>query len=144
MKTIKRNGDVTMYKIIFECLDGLKGSYENIDNVVINYYGNFINFYYNDHDGTKRVYTIDYLKYFKVSVIDEEEKYIVFDYTYKTAIKKIQIDYLYKDGKEYLKTFNTKENALRFLYKMKSDIKYVNWKCDDPDDNNYLWKKFKP
>lgn len=133
-----------MFKIIYEHLDGLKGTLYDIDNVVINYYGNFINLYYNNHDGMKRVYTFKYLEYFKVTVIDESEHYNVFDYTYKSPIKKIEISYLYKNGKEYLSTFNTKENALRFLYKMKNDIKYVTWKCDDPDDNNYLWKKFKP
>ena len=133
-----------MYKIIYETKDGLKGSYNDIEDVVINYVGQFINAYYINHDNFKLIFTINYLDYYKVTVIDEEEKYVVFDYTYKTAIKKIQIDYLYKDGKEYQKTFNTKENALRFLYKMKSDIKFVTWKCDDPDDNNYLWKKFRP
>lgn len=133
-----------MYKIIYETKDGLKGSYNDIEDVVINYVGQFINAYYINHDNFKLIFTINYLDYYKVTVIDEEEKYVVFDYTYKTAIKKIQIDYLYKDGKEYQKTFNTKENALRFLYKMKSDIKFVTWKCEDPDDNNYLWKKFRP
>lgn len=46
---------------------------------------------------------------------------------------------------EETKEFHTKEATLRFLYAMKSKgIIIDSWACDDPLDNDWLNKRFKP
>lgn len=46
------------------------------------------------------------------------------------------------DGTE--KEFHTPYNALRFMYMMRNNGFWISgWQCDDPEDNEWLNKRFK-
>lgn len=59
----------------------------------------------------------------------------------------IEVSFIYKtkDGtsKEDARKFNSKQMALRFMYGMSHKGNYITgWKCDLPDDNEWLNKRF--
>lgn len=63
----------------------------------------------------------------------------------------ITVTWIYKSkitGKwmENTNSFNTKEKALRFMYKIGKKYGYmsiVSWSCDDPFDNEYLNQRYR-
>lgn len=133
-----------MIKIKLTDLDGLKLEFQNIDHININYYGEFINCYFKVENRLK-VTTILINDYYEITAIDEEGIIIYHYLKNKEESKPIKIYYYYKGSNtEEVKEFYTKESALRFLYKMRRDLKSVTWKCEDEEDNNYLWKKYRP
>lgn len=133
-----------MIKIKLTNLDGLKYEFQNIDRIVINYYGEFINCYFKGLENQIMVTSLAKINFYEITAIDEEG-IIIYHYSKEGESKPIKISYYYKDNKtEESKEFYTKESALRFLYKMRKDLKSVTWKCEDPEDNNYLWKKYRP
>ena len=126
-------------------LDGLKYEFQNIDRIVINYYGEFINCYFKGLKKQIMVTTLVIIEFYEITAIDEEGIIIYHYLKNKEETKPIKISFYYKDSKtEETKEFYTKESALRFLYKMRKDLKSVAWKCEDEEDNNYLWKKYRP
>lgn len=58
----------------------------------------------------------------------------------------ITITYRYETKEHIIKegsnTFHDVKKALRFLYAMKGKIFFVTWACDDPEDNEYLNRKY--
>lgn len=58
----------------------------------------------------------------------------------------ITINYIYKNvaGKWIAesKTFDDVKKALRFMYSTKGRFFNFEWSCDDPEDNDYLNRKF--
>ncbi len=58
----------------------------------------------------------------------------------------ITITYNYEDKDHIIrkgsKIFHDVKKALRFLYAMKNKIFFVGWICDDPNDNDYLNRKY--
>ena len=56
----------------------------------------------------------------------------------------ITITYIYRrlDGKwmQTEKSFSNKQKALRFIYAISKKAVNIEWKCDDPYDNDWLWR----
>lgn len=133
-----------MIKIKITTLDGLQLELQNIEHININYAGGFINCIFKDLENHKMVTTLNIFNYYEINAYDEED-ILICHYSKGSQSKPIKIYYYYKDSKtEESKEFYTKESALRFLYKMRKDLKSVSWKCEDEEDNNYLWKKYRP
>lgn len=58
----------------------------------------------------------------------------------------VSVLFTYKTGeiKEETRKFNNKYSALRFMYGIERKGNIVTgWKCDLPEDNNYLSKRFR-
>lgn len=59
----------------------------------------------------------------------------------------IEVSFIYKskDGKWYQssKSFNNKQKAFRFIYAIKRKAVNIEWSCDDPWDNDWLWRNVK-
>lgn len=133
-----------MIKIKITDLNGLKLELQNIDHININHLGGFINCIFKGLENRKMVTTLNIYNYHEINAYDEED-ILIYHYSKEGQSKPIKIYYYYKDSKtEEVKEFYTKESALRFLYKMKRDLKSVTWKCEDEEDNNYLWRKYRP
>lgn len=59
----------------------------------------------------------------------------------------ITIYYVYKkNGKYYSdsKLFRDPQKALAFMYMFQDKFFNFEWSCDDPEDNDYLWRKWRP
>ena len=61
----------------------------------------------------------------------------------------IEIWYIYKSklDKNYHwgeKKFSSPRKALAFMYKFKDVFMNFEWVCENPEDNEYLWRHFKP
>lgn len=58
----------------------------------------------------------------------------------------IKVTYLYKSAegwKSCQTIFYDRTKALKFMYATKHKFKCFEWICDDPEDNRYLYTRFK-
>lgn len=59
----------------------------------------------------------------------------------------IYVDYYYRnkngETKEGTNEFTDREKARRFIIAVRKakDKTLIGWRCDDPEDNNYIWQR---
>lgn len=129
----------------------VKGQLFNVINYIVNSNGEYINVYWKYGDG-KVFETLYLLNYKSILIIDEDTGDIKYRYANankEETINVITIEYSFISKVSGLfsrdkKSFGRKEDALKFLYAMKGKIYNITWTCEDPEDNNYLWKKYRP
>ena len=129
----------------------VKGQLFNVINYIVNSNGEYINVYWKYGDG-KVFETLYLLNYKSILIIDEDTGDIKYRYANankEETINVITIEYSYISKVNGLfsrdkKSFGRKEDALKFLYAMKGKIYNITWTCEDPSDNDYLWKKYRP
>lgn len=129
----------------------VKGQLFNVINYIVNSNGEYINVYWKYGDG-KVFETLYLLNYKSILIIDEDTGDIKYRYanaSKEETINVITIEYSYISKVNGLfsrdkKSFGRKEDALKFLYAMKGKIYNITWTCEDPSDNDYLWRKYRP
>ena len=141
-----------MYKLQYINKYGAKGQYIDVFSYQVNAMAEYINIYWKY--GNRQIQGTSYLNEYKsILIIDEDTGDIKYRYANtikdEETINVITIEYSYISKASGLfsrdkKSFGRKEDALKFLYAMKGKIYNITWTCEDPSDNDYLWKKYRP